>query len=121
MIGSIAALDLRLLGVFRSAPLGALARPLSQVAIAGVFCAAFTGLLLLSVRPIAYAGNPAFQVKLVLVALVLANAAALRAAPGWRRALAGEGAPARVRAQALLSLLLWAGAVLAGRWIGFLQ
>jgi hypothetical protein len=67
-----------------------------------------TGVLLFLPRAGQYAGNPAFQVKLVLIVTACLNAVAFHL---WRRAphalLAG------------LSLALWAGAILAGRWIAF--
>lgn len=121
LVGSIATLDLRVLGLFRAVPLDALAAPLSRVASAGVLLAIATGLLLFSVRPVAYASNPAFLIKIGLAALGIANAIALRANPNWRVAREGGRMHASIRAGALLSLLIWAGAVLAGRWIGFLQ
>lgn len=121
VIGSIATLDLKLLGLFRTVPLGALARPLSRVAATGLLLAVATGFLLFSVRPLAYAANPAFLTKISLVALGVLNALALRFNRHWR--VAAEGGPIRssVRLTAVLSLVIWAGAVLAGRWIGFLQ
>lgn len=121
VIGSIATLDLRVLGLFVSAPLGMLARPLSRVAAAGVLVAMTTGFLLFSVRPTAYAQNPAFLTKITLVALGIANALMLRSNRHWR--IAKEGGPLHpsVRLAAVFSLLIWGSAVLAGRWIGFLQ
>jgi hypothetical protein len=68
LIGSIATLDMRVLGLFRGVPLDALAAPLSRVATLGVAMALATGFLLFSVRPIAYANNPAFLAKISLVA-----------------------------------------------------
>ena len=122
VIGSIATLDLRVLGLFRSVPLGSLAGPLSRMAAAGVLLAGATGLLLFSVRPSAYVENPAFLTKLTLVATGVANALTLQASTAWRMAKRDEHwLSGRVKLQAFLSLLIWAGAVLAGRWIGFLQ
>jgi hypothetical protein len=121
IIGSIAALDLRALGLFRNVPFAALALPLVDVSAAGVALAIVTGLLLFSVRPLAYAENPAFLIKVSLGALGVVNALVLRGSRSWRDAVAGEPIADSVRAAALRSLLIWAGAVLAGRWIGFLQ
>ena len=121
IVGSIATLDLRVLGLFKAFPLGALAPPLSRVAATGVLLAATTGFLLLSTRPLAYAANPAFLTKISLVAVGIANALVLRANSNWRLALIGGEILTSVRLHAILSLLIWAGAVLAGRWIGFLQ
>ena len=69
VVGSIATLDLRVLGLFRGVPLGALASPLSRIAAAGLLLAVTTGFFLFSVRPLTYAQNPAFLTKISLVAL----------------------------------------------------
>jgi hypothetical protein len=121
LIGSIATLDLRLLGLFRKVPVAALAEPLSRIAAAGIVLAATTGFLLFSVRPATYATNPAFLAKLGLVAIGVLNALLLRTRNDWHMAMENGPIASAVRATALLSLAIWAGAVLAGRWIGFLQ
>ncbi|MEW6125125.1 MAG: DUF2214 domain-containing protein [Pseudomonadota bacterium] len=121
LIGSIATLDLRLLGAFRAASLKELAPPLSRMAAFGLLLAICTGFLLFCVRPVAYAQNAAFLTKLAFVAFGTVNALALRASEGWRRVRAGGSASAHVKTAALLSLALWTGAVLCGRWIGFSQ
>jgi hypothetical protein len=121
LVGSVATLDLRLLGLFRAFPLAALAPPLSRMAAAGVLLAATTGFLLFSVRPVTYAENPAFLLKIALVALGVTNALVLRNTRGWRDAIDGGFVPRSVRVSAAISLLIWAWAVLAGRWIGFLE
>src|SRR5688572_28082738 len=66
LVGSIATLDIRVLGLFRHVPITALAEPLSRVAAFGVLLAVATGFLLFSVRPLAYAQNPAFLAKISL-------------------------------------------------------
>ena len=121
VIGSIAALDLRLLGLFRGVPVGTLASPLARVSAGGVLLAVATGFLLFTVRPLAYAQNPAFLIKISLVAIGIGNALLLRTNRNWRDALDGEPIADSIRAAAFVSLLIWASAVLAGRWIGFLQ
>ncbi|WP_207540884.1 DUF6644 family protein [Sabulicella rubraurantiaca] len=121
LIGAIATLDLRVLGVFHHAPLSALGPPLVRVAAAGLGLALATGSLLFSVRPADYAANPAFLTKLGLVLAGLLNVLALHLNPGWGRALTGEGIGMTVRLAATLSLLVWVSALLAGRWIAFLE
>jgi hypothetical protein len=121
IVGAIAALDLRMLGLFRAFPLGALAVPLSRVAAAGVVLSIATGILLFAVRPVAYAANPAFLIKIALVAVGVVNALALRFNRHWPAAVDGGPIHPTIRAAAMFSLLVWAGAILAGRWIGFLQ
>jgi uncharacterized membrane protein len=77
--------------------------------------AAVTGAGLLMPRASSYVGNPAFLTKVVLLALALVNMLVLHF---W--ALRTE----RVRLQmttGACSLFVWAGVVLAGRWIGHLS
>jgi hypothetical protein len=121
IVGSIVPLDLRLLGVFPRTPLAAFGRPLVRVAAIGVFLAIASGFLLFSVRPTAYAQNPAFLAKVSLVAVGVANALAIRGSRGWRTAIETGAIPPLVRAGAVVSILIWPSAVFAGRWIGFLQ
>jgi hypothetical protein len=122
LLGAIATLDLRLLGAFRAHPLAHLAPPLVRVASGGLLAASATGLLLFSTRPLTYAQNPAFLAKLGLVGLGLLNALVLRQNRRWCEVVAGrEPVPGSIRAAALASLLVWPAAVVAGRWIGFLQ
>ncbi|TCH98363.1 DUF2214 domain-containing protein [Roseococcus sp. SYP-B2431] len=121
LLGSIVTLDLRLLGLFRSYPIAHLAPPLVRVATAGLLVAAITGLLLFSTRPATYAANPAFLAKLALIVVGLLNVAFLRLRPRWMEDRDGQRAAVSVRAAAAVSLIVWLGAVLAGRWIGFLQ
>jgi hypothetical protein len=119
LLGAITTLDLRVLGAFRRAPLPVLGPPLVRMAAAGLGLALTTGLLLFSVRPVEYAANPAFLAKLGFILLGLLNVLALRRSAGWARALAGGGIGPALRLAALVSLLAWLGALLAGRWIAF--
>ncbi|CAM4058184.1 DUF2214 domain-containing protein [Paracidovorax anthurii] len=120
-VGAALLLDLRLLGwIGRALPLALIGPFLSRSAAAGLACAAATGLWLFAVRPLDYAQSPAFLAKLALIALALANVLAMHAGGRWARTLRAGQAGAAARAQAVASLLLWLGAVLAGRWIGFL-
>lgn len=119
LFGSILALDLRLLGLFRTVPVAPLARMLPRVSLAGLVLALITGLALFSVQPFDYLAHPVFPAKLALVAFGAANALLLHRGAGWRRVLASGAIPGRVRAAAALSLLAWSGAILAGRWLAF--
>ncbi|PST26398.1 DUF2214 domain-containing protein [Mesorhizobium plurifarium] len=120
IVGSILTLDLRLLGFFRTVPVGVLGPFLSRAAAVGIALAVATGFCLFSVRPAEYAGNPAFLTKMTLLALGVLNAALLHLSPQWREAVKGGPLSLRVRVAALLSMTAWTGAVFAGRWIGFL-
>ncbi|WP_237217139.1 DUF2214 domain-containing protein [Falsiroseomonas oryziterrae] len=109
LFGPILLADLRWLGAIgprldEALPL------LRRTAAAGLALAATTGVLLAGVRIGEYAANPAFLVKLLLVALGVGNA--LLAARAARRGRIPAGF-------ALASLLCWTAAILAGRWIAF--
>lgn len=121
LVGAIAALDLRILGLFGKVPLEPLARALPPVAAAGLAVAVAAGLLLFIVRPLDYVSNPAFLVKIGLVAAGVANALTQRQAAGWGAVLDGLAPDARLKVGAVLSLSIWCAAVVAGRWIGYLD
>jgi predicted membrane-bound mannosyltransferase len=120
LIGAILPLDLRILGLFRSFPLAVLGPFLSRAASVGVVAAVVTGLCLFTVRPVEYAGNPAFLCKIGLLAFGVLNALLLHASPDWRRAISLGVASFRVKLSAAISFFIWIGALVAGRWIGFL-
>ena len=120
VMGAIVTLDLRILGLFRQYPIGTLGPPLSRVAAAGIALAILTGLMLFSVRPIAYIHNTAFLIKVGLVGLGIVNAVLLNRSFYWRLALSGNAPRGWVQLSAFFSLGLWLCAVIAGRWIGFL-
>jgi hypothetical protein len=80
-----------------------------------------SGLVFFSARPQSYVVNPVFRAKFTMMipAIVLAlvfQRASARDPEFWERS-AGRRASAKV--VAALSLLLWIGVVLAGRWIAY--
>jgi hypothetical protein len=119
LFGAIFALDLRLLGFGKAMPLVSAAPYLSKLSAIGVLIAVLTGVCLFSVRPVEYATNPAFLAKLGLVALGLLNVA-IQHSSGIRRAIFAGQVPAAARLSAILSIVVWISAVIAGRWIGFI-
>jgi hypothetical protein len=82
---------------------------------------ALSGLVFVCARPARYLANPVFGVKfsLLVPAVILtfvfqrvsARDADFWERPGWRRA--------STKVVALVSLTLWVGVVLAGRWIAY--
>ncbi len=120
ILGAILPLDLRLLGLFRSAPLAVLGPFLSRAAAFGVVLAILTGLWLFSVRPAHYLGNAAFLWKLGLLALALVNIGLQHGNRHFRTAGTAGSIHPSVRVLAFLSMALWLSALVAGRWIGFL-
>ena len=119
LFGSILALDVRLLGAFRSVPVRPLAAVLPRVAAIGLGCAVVTGALLFTVEPLDYARNPAFLAKGALILAGSAHALTVHASARWRRLLAEEVIAVGLRVSAALSLALWSAAILAGRLIAY--
>ncbi len=108
-------MDLRVLGFGRAVPVEAAIRTLRPVAISALVVALLSGFVLFSVQPLDYAGNRAFQIKLVLIALAVGNAAAFTSFRAHR-----HPDSASVQVMALLSIVLWLAVIVAGRMIGFL-
>jgi hypothetical protein len=123
LFGSIVPLDLRLLGVWRRAPLRLMARTLLPVAITGLVLAVSTGALLFSVSAVRYAGLTLFQIKLLLILGALTNVLLLHATTAWGAHHHGElpGTTPRLQLAAGLSLGLWLAVIVAGRMLGYLD
>lgn len=120
LLGAILPLDLRLMGFFPLVPLSVIGPFLSRAAAVGLTAAIVTGFCLFSVRPMEYAGNPAFLAKIGLLAVGVANAAIVHARDSWRKAIAGVVVAASLRIAAMVSAAVWITALIAGRWIGFI-
>lgn len=119
LVGGIGLLDLRLAGAFRSLPLRSLEAVLTPFAIAGLILMAPSGLIMFAADARALSGSDAFRLKLILIAVALANAVAYRLF--WRRRaadLSGEP-PGLARVMALGSLLLWVAVAALGRLIAY--
>lgn len=110
LVTSALLMDLRVLGLGRRLPTDTVIAQLRPVALLALAAAVASGLLLFSVQPLDYAGNPAFRMKLLLLAAALANAAIFTFLRLNRRG---------GRLSALLSILLWISVLVAGRFIGF--
>jgi hypothetical protein len=122
VFGSIAMLDLRLLGVAnRDRGVTELAGEVLPWTWCAFVLAAITGALMFVSAATSYYDNVPFRFKLVLLALaglnmMVFNLTAFRAAHSWNLTLP---TPRAARFASGLSLLLWASIVVAGRWIGF--
>jgi hypothetical protein len=119
LVGGILPADLRMLGAFRSVAAAPFLRLMTTIAAIGLALAVLTGFVLFSVKPLEYAGNTAFLAKVSLVAIGTANALIIRSGGDWKLVLATGEATHRLKAGAAISLAVWIGALLAGRWIAF--
>ena len=122
VFGSIAMLDLRLLGVSnRDRGVMQLASETLPWTWSAFIVAAASGVLMFISSATRYYDNGPFRIKLVLLALAGLNMAifhltAYRAVHSWNTSLP---TPPAARIAASLSLLFWIGVIVAGRWIGF--
>jgi len=111
LLGSILMLDLRLLGLtadhYRPEDL---ALGMMGWVWLGFVIAVISGTGMFISRPSAYAANPAFQIKLLLLGVLGANLLLYRIA-----------AVSSAKIAATVSLVGWAGVVLAGRWTGHIN
>ncbi len=121
LVGSIAMLDLRLLGWGRALPVRELCRMLVPWSLAGMVLVVPAGLMMFSARPGDFIDNPVFQAKLLLIVAAGINAAAFhvgvyRSAAHWD---AHVPAPVTARLHAIASLVLWVATVSCGRLLAY--
>jgi hypothetical protein len=122
LVGSIAMFDLRVLGISRSLPLDGLARHLLPWSVAGFGVIVLSGLMMFSAHATEFWSNPAFAVKMALIAVAGLNVlwfhfGALRNVT--RNNITGP-APAAARFAAGLSMLVWIGVICCGRLLAYL-
>lgn len=121
LVGANAIIDLRLLGFAPRLPLPSLA-PLYRFMWAGFAINAITGVLLFVANATTKSTQPVFYLKLALIAAALVVTAAIRKAVARERSSPHDSAaramsPARL---AVVSLVLWTGAIAAGRLMAYL-
>ena len=121
LVGAAAMFDLRLLGVSRRLPVAAMARHLLPWARLGLGVMVPTGLLMFSAHATEFAANPAFRLKLALVAAACLNALVFhrwpfRSVSAWN--VDAESPPA-AKLAAGLSLTLWSGVIACGRLLAY--
>lgn len=118
LVGSVAVMDLRLLGFARSLSIRAI-HQLLPWALVGFAINLITGVLFFFSQPAFYYPNVAFRVKLVLILLAGANAlwfyfTVNRDLDSWP---AGAEAPRQAKTIAGVSLVLWVAVICFGRFI----
>jgi hypothetical protein len=121
VVGGAFYFDLRLLGRGRSLAVSGLATHLLTWARAGFLLVAPTGFMMFTAHATEFAVNPAFRIKLILIATALLNAAAFhrwpfRSVARWDVA---AGTPTWARLAAVLSLVCWIGVIACGRLLAY--
>ena len=114
LVGSLVLLELRVWGAAPELPVVALARLALAVTAVGFALVLLTGLAMFSARPLELLANGAFVLKMGIVMLDGLNAAWFHARGGLSRL------DTLARAQTALSLGLWLGVIILGRWIAYL-
>lgn len=122
LFGAVLILDLKLVGVWRRAPLTPIATAATPMATAGFALAAASGVCLLAANALEYENNPVLLVKFAAIGLGLLNAIAVRRTVAWRSHASRRLSRSEVRQLAIMggmSLVSWLTAVAAGRMIGY--
>jgi len=120
VVGSIARVDLRLLGFgVGHGPIKRVARQILPLTWISFAIALASGLLLFASNAVKYFDNTAFRLKFALMILAGLNMVVLHLF-AWRSiGEADARVPLAARVAGALSLLVWVGIVAAGRWVGF--
>ncbi len=113
LVGNLVLVELRVWGLGRALPLPALARLGLTVSLIGFGLAAASGLLMFASQAAELMANRAFVLKMALLTLAGANAGLFHARDGLTRL------DAIARLQTALSLGLWLGVIICGRWIAY--
>lgn len=112
LAGMHSAICFRVLGIAPSVPLQSM-RTFLPFLWFGLVINVFSGVSLLIAYPTKALTNPLFYVKLALIAVALIG---LR----WmRRNVFGPALPLKAKRVAVISIIAWAGAIFAGRWLAY--
>src|SRR5262245_49472258 len=120
LIGTIAMFDLRLMGLAKRIPIGALHR-LVPWGVAGYLLNVITGLCFLSTEPNQYIYNSAFHFKIMFMTMAGLNIAAFYLTMFRRVTPLGPGADAPVPARVIgfVSIFCWTAIIVCGRLLTF--
>lgn len=119
LVGSIAVVDLRILGFSKALPAGALMRHVLPFSIAAFFLVVASGLMLFLAQASDLTGNRVFLLKMCLIGLAGVNAALFHTGAWANPSTWADHAPLPARVLAAFSLLLWTAVITCGRWIAY--
>jgi hypothetical protein len=121
LVGTVAILDLRLVGLLlKNEPVSRIAAQILPLTWAGFVVMFASGFLLFWAEAAKSYSNPAFRLKLVLLALVglnplLFHCTIYKSVAHWNESVT----PFRAKLAAILSLSLWSAIIVAGRAIAY--
>lgn len=123
VLSSVAMIELRIVGVVKSQTMVQTAHRFLPWLWAGLILLAATGILLIIGEPKRSLPNPAFQLKMLMLALALVMALAFHASlrpdgTFWTRSSNGGRL---TRVLAVLVFPLWCAIAVAGRWIAYVR
>lgn len=118
LVGLNAAIDLRILGVARKAPLAPMEK-FYRVMWTAFWINALSGTALLIADATTKLTNPVFYIKMSFVTLAVINMVMLRRLVFRRLAIDGSAVGGLGRALAITSLMFWGGAITAGRLMAY--
>ena len=125
LFGSIAVLDVRLIGFSRGIPVRALARQVLPWSIGSFALIVPSGLLMFVAHATDFISSPLFAVKLCLIMAALLNAGlfhaiTFRTADVWdSEEMRNLPPPPSARLAGVLSLALWASVIACGRLLAY--
>src|ERR1044071_4147201 len=118
LVGASAVIDLRILGVARDLPLAPL-KGLYGIIWAGFWIQVASGTLLLIAYPTKALTNPDFYLKLTLIGLAIATMQMLKTRVFSDQTMSESAMMMKGKTLATWSLILWGGAVTAGRLLAY--
>jgi len=129
VFGSLLMVDLRLIGIAaRGYSVARMSKELLPWTWAAFAVSVITGVGLFITAANHYMENPAFKIKMALLVLAGINMAlfhfgVFRDVVKWDSlgTIPGGSTPSDAKAAGALSLFLWTGVMLAGRWVGHLS
>lgn len=123
MLGAILMVDLRVLGLAaKSYPVSAMARELVPWSAIAFAVATITGIAMFMTRAASHVDNSAFQIKMILLLIGGINILYFHISqkPLLRSKEVSCAIPAAAKYSAAVSLVVWVGVMVAGRWVGHL-
>jgi hypothetical protein len=122
VISSVAMVDLRILGIARSQTMAQTAHRFVPWLWSGLVLLALTGAILIIGEPKRSLPNPAFQIKMLLLALAIVVTLAFQASLR-RNSSIWDDASRRTATSvlALSAFALWCAIAVAGRWIAYIK